>query len=62
MKNLFECNPILYWKNKIKIYKSRRNSYKLNSNKWIKYNELYEKAQYNLRLWNNKISKCYINE
>ena len=56
MKNYFEDNPILYWRNKIKVYKARRDSYKVESVKWRKYNMLYRKAQYNLALWKyNKI-------
>ena len=51
MKNLFECTPILYWKNRIKIYKSRCDSYKLNSNKWRKYDMLLKKSEYQLAVW-----------
>jgi uncharacterized membrane protein YkgB len=51
VKNLFEGEPILYWKNKIKIYMARRDSYKPKSNKWFKYNMLYKKAEYHLALW-----------
>ena len=51
MKNLFETNPIRYWKNRIAIYKGRRNNYKINSNKWLKYDMLVKKAEYNLALW-----------
>jgi hypothetical protein len=51
MKNLFECSPILYWKNRIKIYTARRDSYKVNSNKWRKYDMLLKKAEYQLAVW-----------
>jgi len=53
MKNSFETNPVAYWKNKCSIYKNRRNSYAYESDKWLKFNVLLKKAEYNLALWKN---------
>ncbi len=51
MKNLFNCEPILYWKNKEKIYLNRRNSYKVGTDKYLKYDSLYKRAIYQIANW-----------
>lgn len=43
MKNNFVTEPILYYRNKIKIHTARRDSYIINSEKYEKFNKIIKR-------------------
>ena len=46
MKTKFETEPILYYKNKIKIHTARRDSYIINSKKWKKFDKIIKNYEH----------------
>lgn len=57
MKNKFECDPIFYWRNMMKIYRNKRDQCSKDSIKFLKFNMLLKKAEFMEADWKFRLSK-----